>query len=496
MHKLCGLSDLYRLKRRVGVPAIAPIFSRTGRYAPYQCITLPRGGLLLFCVMSPQQSAIGLAAPFIITLLGSAPLFSQMARPHAWRSFWPYYWNPSAMPDIADRLKNVSVSASVAMTQKARDLAAGGVHVVALSTGEPDFPTPLHAIEAAYAAALGGDTRYPPTDGTPALRTAIQKKFQRDNHLHYALSQILTAGGAKQIIFNAMLATINPGDEVIIPSPSWISYADIVKFAGGTPVPVACPQENGFKPYPADLDAAITDKTKWLLLNYPSNPTGSVATRQELQAIGEVMLRYPQIWIMTDDIYEHLIYDDVTFCTLAEVVPALFDRVLTVNGVSKAYSMTGWRLGFCGGPQALINAMSNVNTQNSGGVTTLTQAAAVAVLEGPQDLLKERAAIYRQRRDFVLERLTAIDGLRCHKPQGAFYLFVNIAAYIGKTTAGGRTISNDADFVLALIEEQHVVTVQGAAYGMSPYFRLSYATSMDVLQDGCDRLAAFCEGMR
>ncbi|MBY4953171.1 pyridoxal phosphate-dependent aminotransferase [Pantoea sp. DY-17] len=398
------------------------------------------------------------------------------------------------MPEIADRLKNVTVSASVAMTQKARDLAAQGIDVVALSTGEPDFPTPPHAIEAAYAAARAGDTRYPPTDGTPALRKAIQLKFKRDNQLDYDVSQILTAGGAKQIIFNAILATINPGDEVVIPTPSWISYADIVKFAGGVPVALPCTQENGFKPLPADLDAAITDKTKWLLLNYPSNPTGSVASQAELHALGEVLLRHPQVWIMTDDIYEHLIYDDVHFYTLAQVEPRLVDRVLTVNGVSKAWSMTGWRLGFCGGPASLIKAMSNVNTQNSGGVCTLTQAAAVAVLEGPQDLLQERARIYRQRRDYVLERLTSIDGLRCHKPQGAFYLFVNIAGYIGKTSAGGRLITNDADFVLALIEEQHVVTVQGAAYGMSPFIRLSYATSMERLETGCDRIAAFCGG--
>ncbi len=398
------------------------------------------------------------------------------------------------MPDIADRLKNVAVSASVAMTQKARDLAAQGIDVVGLSTGEPDFPTPEHATEAAYAAARAGDTRYPPTDGTPALRAAIQRKFLRDNELHYDVSQILTAGGAKQIIFNAMMATINPGDEVVIPTPSWISYADIVKFAGGTPVPVACHEAHGFKPLPADLDAAITSKTKWLLINYPSNPTGSVATHDEMRAIADVMLRHEHVWILTDDIYEHLIYDDVTFWTLAQVEPKLYDRVLTVNGVSKAYSMTGWRLGFCGGPAPLIKAMSNVNTQNSGGVTTLTQAAAVAVLDGSQALLKERAAIYRERRDYVLMRLADIAGLRCHKPQGAFYLFVNIAHFIGKTSAGGRKITCDADFVLALIEEQHVVTVQGAAYGISPYFRLSYATSMERLQTGCDRLAAFCAG--
>lgn len=400
------------------------------------------------------------------------------------------------MPDIADRLKNVAISASVAMTQKARDLSAEGVHVITLSTGEPDFPTPDHAIAAAHAAALAGDTRYPPVDGTPALRAAIQRKFKRDNNLDYPLSQILTAGGAKQIIFNAMMATINAGDEVIIPSPSWISYADIVKFAGGVPVPVACPQENGFKPWPADLEAAITPRTKWLLLNYPGNPTGAIATRDELLAIAEVMLRYPEIWILTDDIYEHLLYDDATFYTLAEVEPRLLDRVLTVNGISKAWAMTGWRLGFCGGPEPLIKAMSNVNTQNSGGISTLTQAAAVAVLDGPQELLKERAAIYRQRRDYVLERLTSVEGLLCHRPQGAFYLFVNIAAFMGKTSAGGRKIDNDTDFVMALLEEQQVVTVQGAAYGMSPFFRLSYATSLEILQEGCDRIAAFCRGIR
>lgn len=400
------------------------------------------------------------------------------------------------MPDIADRLKNVTVSASVAMTQKARDLAAQGIDVVGLSTGEPDFPTPPHVIDAAYAAACAGDTRYPPTDGTPALRAAIQRKFLRDNELRYDISQILTAGGARQIIFNAMMATINPGDEVIIPMPSWISYADIVKFAGGTPVAVPCHEEYGFKPLPQDVEAAITPKTKWLLLNYPSNPTGSVATHAELLALGEMLLRHPQLWIMTDDIYEHLLYDGVKFWTLAQVEPRLYDRVLTVNGVSKAYSMTGWRLGFCGGPLTLIKAMSNVNTQNSGGVATLAQAGSGAALDGPQDLLAERAEIYRQRRDYVLERLAGIPGLRCHKPQGAFYLFVNIAEFIGKTSAGGRFIASDADFVMALIEEQHVVTVQGAAYGMSPYFRLSYATSMERLQTGCDRLAAFCAGCR
>lgn len=382
------------------------------------------------------------------------------------------------------------------MTQKARDLAAQGIKVVGLSSGEPDFPTPAHAIEAAYAAAAAGDTKYPPVNGTPRLRTAIREKFKRDNGVDYPIDQILTAGGGKQVIFNAMLATLNPGDEVVIPTPSWISYADIVRFAEGVPVAIPCYQANGFKLRPEDLEAAITPKTKWLLLNYPNNPTGAACSRAEMTAIAEVMLRHPEVWIMTDDMYEHLIYDDFEFCTLAQVEPALYDRTLTVNGVSKAYAMTGWRLGFCGGPSDLIKAIGNVNTQNAGGVCTLTQAAAIAVLEGPQTLLKERAALYQQRRDLVLGRLNAIEGVTCHKPEGAFYLFPNISQLLGKTSRGGRRIDSDTDFVMALMDEHQVVTVQGAAYGMSPHFRLSYATSLDVLQEGCDRIATFCAELR
>jgi aspartate aminotransferase len=400
------------------------------------------------------------------------------------------------MPAIADRLKNVAVSASAAMTQRARDLAAQGIKVVGLSSGEPDFPTPSHAIEAAYAAALAGDTKYPPLDGTLALKAAIQRKFKRDNNLHYELNQILTAGGGKQVIFNAIMATCNPGDEVVIPTPAWISYADLVRFAGGVPVPVSCPQNNGFKLRAEDLEAAITPNTKWLLLNFPNNPTGAACSRADMQAIADVMLRYPDVWIMTDDMYEHLIYDDFEFCTIAEVEPRLYDRVLTVNGASKAYAMTGWRLGFCGGPKDLITAISNVNGQNSGGVSTVTQAAAVAVLDGPQGLLKERAAIYKQRRDYVLGRLAEIDGIQCHKPEGAFYIFPNVSGLIGKTTKGGRKIETDTDFVMALVDEQHVATVQGAAYGMSPFFRISYATSMEMLEEGCNRIAQFCKDMK
>jgi aspartate aminotransferase len=402
----------------------------------------------------------------------------------------------TVMPAIADRLKNVSVSASAAMTQRARDLAAKGIKVISLSSGEPDFATPANAIEAGHAAALAGDTKYPPLDGTPALRQAISRKFKRDNNLDYDPSEIVVAGGGKQIIFNAVLATCNPGDEVVIPSPSWISYADIVKFAGGVPVPVDCPQQNGFKLKAEDLDAAITPRTKWLFLNFPNNPTGAACSRAEMTAIAEVMLKHPHVWIMTDDMYEHLIYDGFEFCTIAEVEPRLKERVLTVNGASKAYAMTGWRLGFCGGPKDLVKAISNVNGQNSGGTSTITQAAVAAVLDGPQDLLKERAAIYKTRRDFVVERLGEIEGIRCHKPEGAFYVFPNIAELIGRTSRGGRKIESDTDFVLALLDEHHVTTVQGAAYGMSPFFRISYATSMEQLDEACGRIAEFCAGLR
>jgi len=400
------------------------------------------------------------------------------------------------MPAIADRLKNVSVSASATMTQRARDLAANGVKVINLSSGEPDFSTPVNAVEAAHAAALAGDTKYPPLDGTLALRQAVARKFKRDNNLDYDPSEIVVAGGGKQIIFNAVLATCNPGDEVVIPSPSWISYADIVKFAGAVPVPVNCPQQNGFKLRAEDLEAAITPRTKWLFLNFPNNPTGAACSRAEMKAIADVMLRHPNVWIMTDDMYEHLIYDDFEFCTIAEVEPRLKDRVLTVNGASKAYAMTGWRLGFCGGPKDLIKAISNVNGQNSGGTSTITQAAVAAVLDGPQDILKERAAIYRKRRDFVVERLSAIEGIRCHKPEGAFYVFPNIAELIGRISKKGRRIENDTDFVLALLDEHHVTTVQGAAYGMSPFFRISYATSMEQVDEACGRIAEFCAGLR
>jgi aspartate aminotransferase len=378
------------------------------------------------------------------------------------------------------------------MTMKARELAAQGIKVISLGTGEPDFDTPAHAIEAAHKAALSGDTKYPPQDGTKQLKEAVQRKFKRDNKLDYALDEIMVANGGKQCIYNALMATVDPGDEVVIPAPYWISYADMAKVAGGKPVLVNCPQNNGFKLRPEDLDAAITPKTKWVMLNFPNNPTGAACSREEMQAIAAVLKKHPHVWVMTDDMYEHLVYDGFEFCTIAEVAPELKERTLTVNGASKTYAMTGWRVGFCGGPKALIKAMINMQGQATSGISTISQAAAAAALDGPQDVVAERAAIYKQRRDLVVDMLNAAAGIACHKPEGAFYVFPNIAGCLGKTTKGGRRIETDTDFALALLEEKYVAAVQGAAYGMSPYLRISYATDTESLREACGRIQDFC----
>ncbi len=396
------------------------------------------------------------------------------------------------MPKLAQRLADVKVSASAAMTAVARDLRAQGIKVISLSNGEPDFASPRHAIEAAYQAALAGDTKYPPQGGTPALKAAIARKFKRDNDLDYGPDEIIVGNGGKQVIFNAFMATLDPGDEVVIPSPFWISYADMAKVAGGVPVTVPCPQNNGFKPRPEDIEAAITPKTKWVLLNFPGNPTGAVPTRAEMRAIADVLLRHPHVWVMTDDMYEHLLYDGFEFSTIAQVEPALKDRTLTVNGCSKTYAMTGWRLGFGGGPAALIKGMFNMQGQATAGVSTISQAAATAALDGPQDFVKQNAEVYRQRRDLVVEMLNAAPGISCHKPEGAFYVFPNIAGCLGKTTRGGRRIETDTDFVKALLEEKRVAAVQGTAYGMSPYMRISYATDTASLTEACSRIQEFC----
>jgi aspartate aminotransferase len=399
----------------------------------------------------------------------------------------------SRMPALAQRLADVKVSASAAMTARARDLRAQGIPVISLSNGEPDSPTPRHAIEAAYKAALTGDTKYPPQGGTPALKAAIARKFKRDNALDYGPEEIIVGNGGKQVIFNAFMATIDPGDEVVIPSPFWISYADMAKVAGGVPVAVPCPQNNGFKPRPEDIEAAITPRTKWVLLNFPSNPTGAVPGRAEIAAIAGVLMRHPHVWVMTDDMYEHLIYDGFEFHTIAAVEPGLKDRTLTVNGVSKTYSMTGWRIGFGGGPAGLIRGMFNMQGQATAGVSTVGQAAAAAALDGPQDLVRERQEVYRQRRDMVVEMLNAAPGVTCHRPEGAFYVFPSIAGCLGRTTKGGRRIETDTDFVMALLEEKRVAAVQGAAYGMSPHMRISYATDTASLTEACGRIQEFCK---
>ena len=396
------------------------------------------------------------------------------------------------MPALAERLNRVSISASVIMTIKARELAAQGIKVISLASGEPDFPSPPHAIEAAHQAALAGDTKYPPQDGTKRLKEAVQRKFKRDNNLDYALDEIMVTNGGKQSIFNAFMATVDPGDEVLIPAPYWVSYAEMAKVAGGVPVTINCPQNNGFKLRPEDLDAAITPKTKWVMLNFPNNPTGAACSRAEMQAIAAVLMKHPHVWIMTDDMYEHLIYDGFEFCTIADVEPRLKDRTLTVNGASKTYAMTGWRVGFCGGPKALIKGMMNMQGQATAGVSTISQAAVAAALDGPQDLVRERAEEYRQRRDLVVEMLNAAPGISCHKPEGAFYVFPNIAGCIGKTSKGGRKIETDTDFAMALLEERYVATVQGTAYGMSPYLRISYATNTENLREACGRIQEFC----
>ncbi len=396
------------------------------------------------------------------------------------------------MPALAERLNRVSISASVIMTIKARELAAQGIKVISLASGEPDFPSPPHAIEAAHKAALAGDTKYPPQDGTKRLKEAVQRKFKRDNNLDYALDEIMVTNGGKQSIFNAFMATIDPGDEVLIPAPFWSSYSEMAKVAGGVPITINCPQNNGFKLRPEDLDAAITPKTKWVMINFPNNPTGAACSRAEMQAIAAVLMKHPHVWVMTDDMYEHLIYDGFEFCTIADVEPRLKDRTLTVNGASKTYAMTGWRIGFCGGPKALIKGMMNMQGQATAGVSTISQAAVAAALDGPQEIVRERAEEYRQRRDLVVEMLNAAPGISCHKPEGAFYVFPNIAGCIGKTSKGGRKIETDTDFAMALLEEKYVATVQGTAYGMSPYLRISYATNTENLREACGRIQAFC----
>jgi aspartate aminotransferase len=400
------------------------------------------------------------------------------------------------MPGFSGRLGRVALAPSVAMTIKARELKATGKPVITLTTGEPNFDSPLHAIEAAHQAALQGDTKYPPQDGTRALKQAIQRKFRRDAGLEYALDEISVGNGGKQCLFNAIMATVDAGDEVVIPAPAWIAYEQMVELCEGTAVYVNCPQNNGFKPRAEDIDAAITPRTKWLILNNPNNPTGACCTADEIAAIADVMRKHPHVWILSDDMYEHLVFDGFRHATFAQVAPDLKDRTLTVSGVSKTYAMTGWRVGFAGGPKSLIKAMTIMQGQATAGISTVGQAAAAAALDGPQDGVEMQTTAYKRRRDLAVSMLNASRGISCHSPEGAFYVFPNVAGCLGKTTTGGRVLNTDEDVCLALLEEHYVATVHGAAYHMSPFLRISTATADDELLEGLRRIQTFCEGLR
>ena len=400
------------------------------------------------------------------------------------------------MAFLADSLARIKPSATIAVTNKARELKAAGRDVIGLGAGEPDFDTPENIKEAAIRAIREGKTKYTAVDGIPELKAAIAAKFKRENNLVYAPNQITVGTGGKQVLYNALMATLNPGDEVIIPAPYWVSYPEIVALGGGTPVEIVGPQEQGFKIDAAALEAAMTPKTKWLILNSPSNPTGAGYTRAELRALADVLLRHPQVWIMTDDMYEHLVFDGFEFATIAEVEPKLFDRTLTVNGVSKAYAMTGWRIGYAGGPTELIKAIGTIQSQSTSNPSSISQWAAVEALNGPQDYIPKNAEIFRKRRDLVVSMLNQANGIVCPNPEGAFYVFPSCAGTLGKTTAGGKLLSSDEDFVTALLEEEGVAVVQGSAFGLAPYFRISYATSTEALEDACSRIQRFCGNLR
>lgn len=399
------------------------------------------------------------------------------------------------MAQIADRLARIKPSPTIAVSTKARELKAAGRDVIGLGAGEPDFDTPDNIKEAAIAAIRAGDTKYTAVDGTPALKQAICDKFKRENGLDYSPDEITVGTGGKQVLYNAMMATINPGDEVVIPAPFWVSYPDMVLLAEGEPVAVPCSQNNGFKLRPEDLDAAITPKTKWLILNSPSNPTGAAYTHDEMKALTDVLLRHPHVMVMTDDMYEHLVYDDFEFVTPAQVEPQIKDRTLTINGVSKAYAMTGWRIGYAAGPKDLIKAMSKIQSQSTSNPSSVSQAAAVEALAGTQDFIAERNAVFKERRDMVVELLNLCPGLHCPTPEGAFYVYPSCAGAIGKTTPDGKTIVSDSDFVTYLLEAEGVAVVQGEAFGLSPYFRVSYATSTEALREACARIKRACEAL-
>lgn len=400
------------------------------------------------------------------------------------------------MPFLSDTLARVKPSPTVAITGRAIELKAQGRDIISLSAGEPDFDTPDHIKAAAIAAIESGKTKYTPVDGIIELKRAICAKFAHENGLTYTPEQVTVGTGGKQVLYNALMSTLNPGDEVIIPAPYWVSYPDMVLLGGGTPVVIAGGLENGFKITPEQLDAAITPKTKWFMFNSPSNPTGAAYSEAEVRALCDVLLRHPHVWVMSDDMYEHLTFDGFRFTTPAQVEPALYDRTLTVNGVSKAYAMTGWRIGYAAGPVALIKAMAKMQSQSTSNPSSISQYAAVEALNGPQDFLGPFREAFQRRRDLVVGLLNDCAGVLCPTPEGAFYVYPDISACIGKTSAGGTLIANDEAFASALLDETGVAVVFGAAFGLSPNFRISYATSDAVLTEACARIKTFCDGLK
>lgn len=393
-------------------------------------------------------------------------------------------------------LARVKPSATLAADAKARELKAQGRNVISLAAGEPDFDTPDNIKEAAIKAIRDGKTKYTNVDGIPELKEAICAKFARENGLTYKPSQVNVSPGGKPVIWNALLATLNPGDEVIVPTPYWVSYWDIVLLAGGKPVAAPTSADTGFKLSPAELESRITQKTRWIILNSPSNPSGAAYTKAELRALADVLLRHPHVWILTDDMYEHLVFGDFEFFTIAQVEPKLYDRTLTMNGVSKAYAMTGWRIGYAAGPEPLIKAMAKVMSQTTSNPSSISQWAAVEALNGPQDFIKPNAKLFEQRRDLVVSMLNQANGIKCPTPEGAFYVYPSVAGLIGKTAPSGKTIGSDEDFAVELLETEGVSVVFGAAFGLSPHFRISYATSNAVLEDACQRIQRFCANVK
>lgn len=397
------------------------------------------------------------------------------------------------MAFLAQRVSNIKPSATLAMTGKVQALREAGQAIIGLSAGEPDFPTPKHVCQAAIDAINAGKTLYTPVGGTAELKAAIIAKFRRENGLDYAENQVMASTGGKQVIYNALMATLDPGDEVIIPAPYWVSYYDMVLLAGGRPIVVNCPAEVGFKLHAGALGQALSLRTKWVFLNSPSNPAGAAYTKEELAALAEVLDRNPDVHILSDDIYEHIIYTTGSFHTMAQVAPQLYDRTLTVNGVSKAYAMTGWRLGYCGGSKELIAAMSKIQGQSTSNPCSISQAAALAALNGDQSFLEHRKRIFQTRRDMSVRMLNEAKGLTCRTPEGAFYVYPSCAGVMGKTTPSGKKIESDEDFVTYLLESQSVACVHGKAFGMSPYFRISYATTTEALEEALARIKTACD---